>query len=106
MANLAWRRASSANEMRTVRAGHKPNPKLRTREYLTAAEVERLIKAAPGNRYGHRAATLLLVIFRHGLRASEACSLRWADIDLERGNVHAPAQQPASPLRAPCRRRN
>jgi integrase len=31
---------------------------------------------------------LLLVMFRHGLRASEACSLRWADNDSERGNVH------------------
>jgi type 1 fimbriae regulatory protein FimB/type 1 fimbriae regulatory protein FimE len=31
---------------------------------------------------------LLLVMFRHGPRASEACSLCWADIDLERGNVH------------------
>jgi hypothetical protein len=30
-----------------------PNAELRTREYLTEAEVERLTKAATGNRYGH-----------------------------------------------------
>jgi len=46
----------------------KPNARLRTREYLTEAEVERLIKAASRNRHGQRDATFLLVIFRHGLR--------------------------------------
>jgi hypothetical protein len=30
------------------------NAELRTREYLTAAEVEKLIKAARDGRYGHR----------------------------------------------------
>jgi type 1 fimbriae regulatory protein FimB/type 1 fimbriae regulatory protein FimE len=64
------------------------NARLRTREYLTEAEVERLIKAASRNRHGQRDVTLLLVIFRRGLRTSEACALRWADVDLERGNVH------------------
>jgi hypothetical protein len=34
-----------------------PNAELRTREYLTDAEVERLIEAAKGNRHGHRDAT-------------------------------------------------
>jgi type 1 fimbriae regulatory protein FimB/type 1 fimbriae regulatory protein FimE len=74
--------------MQTVRGGRKPNVRLRTREYLTEPEVERLIKATSGNRHGQRDATLLLVIFRHGLRASEVCALCWADVDLEQGNVH------------------
>ena len=87
-AKPALRIVSPANEMRTVRLGRKANAELRTREYLTEAEVERLIKAASGNRYGHRDATLLLVLFRHGLRASEACTLRWADMDLEHGKLH------------------
>jgi site-specific recombinase XerD len=72
MANRAPHLVSPANEMQTVRAGGKPNAKLRTREYLTEPEVGRLIKAASSNRHGHRNATLLLVIFQHGLRASEA----------------------------------
>lgn len=55
----------------------RPNADLRTREYLTAGEVERLIAAAKANRWGHRDATMILVAFRHGLRASEACDLRW-----------------------------
>jgi type 1 fimbriae regulatory protein FimB/type 1 fimbriae regulatory protein FimE len=47
------------------------NADLRTREYLTEAEVERLLKATKGNRWGHRDATMILVAYRHGLRASE-----------------------------------
>ena len=42
----------------------RPNDDLRSREYLTVAEVERLIKAAQHGRYGHRDATLILVAFR------------------------------------------
>jgi len=50
---------------------------LRTREYLTEAEVEKLMNAAKGNRYGHRDATMGLVAYRHGLRAAEVVDLRW-----------------------------
>jgi type 1 fimbriae regulatory protein FimB/type 1 fimbriae regulatory protein FimE len=37
---------------------------------------------------GRRDATMILVAYRHGLRASELCSLRWDQVDLERGLVH------------------
>ncbi len=43
----------------------------RTREHLTEAEVEQLIKATQDNRYSHRDATMILKTYRHGLRASE-----------------------------------
>jgi hypothetical protein len=36
------------------RPRRRPNGDLRTREHLTEAEVERLIEAAKGNRWGHR----------------------------------------------------
>ncbi len=39
-------------------------------------------------RYGHRDATMILVAYRHMLRVSELCSLRWEHIDLEQGLVH------------------
>jgi hypothetical protein len=54
----------------------------RSREYLTDREVERLIEAAKQNRSGHRAASAILVAYRHGLRASELVALRWDHIDL------------------------
>ena len=49
----------------------KPNAEYRSREHLTEREVERLIEAMKGNRWGHRDATMVLIAFRHGLRASE-----------------------------------
>jgi integrase len=56
----------------------------RTREYLTPQEVEKLIKAAKQNRYGQRDATLILVTYRHGLRASELCDLEWSQVEFGR----------------------
>jgi type 1 fimbriae regulatory protein FimB/type 1 fimbriae regulatory protein FimE len=50
---------------------------MRTREYLTDADVARLTKAASSNRWGHRDAAMILVAYRHGLRASELVDLRW-----------------------------
>ena len=35
--------------------------------------------AARKNRYGHRDATMILVTYRHGLRATEVCQLRWVE---------------------------
>ena len=48
-----------------------------TRRYLTQREIERLMDCARKySRYGHRDATMILVAYRHGLRASEVCDLR------------------------------
>jgi integrase len=46
------------------------------------------MKAAGDNRYGHRDASMILLAFRHGLRASELCSLRWEQVDLTHGRLH------------------
>jgi integrase len=66
---------------RTVGPIRRPNGELRTREHLTAAEVEALIEAAKGNRHGHRDATMILLAFRHGLRAAELVALEWSQVD-------------------------
>ena len=66
----------------------KPNKELRSREYLTATEIVKLMKSARTNRYGHRDATMILVAYRHGLRASEVCQLRRDQYDLKRGTLH------------------
>ena len=71
----------------TVPPRRVPNAELRTREYLTEAEVERLIKAAKVNRHGQRDATMILLAFRHGLRAAEVVDLRWDQIDLGRNAI-------------------
>ena len=65
----------------------KPNADYRTREYLTAGEVEALIAAAKGNRWGQRDAAMILVAYRHGLRVSELIDLRWDQIDFDRATL-------------------
>ena len=76
-------------ENRTVETPRRlANAEYRTREYLTPTEVDRLIKAAGKNRYGHRDATMLLVCYRHGLRASELVSLEWSQVDFNAGHMH------------------
>jgi type 1 fimbriae regulatory protein FimE len=34
--------------------------------------------ARKSSRYGHRDATMILIGYRHGLRASELCDLQWS----------------------------
>ena len=80
MAKSHLRLITPATEKRTVTPKRRPNADLRTREYLTETEVERLLKATKGNRWGHRDATMILVAYRHGLRASELTDLRWDQV--------------------------
>ena len=59
------------------------------RRYLTEREVERLMDCARKHgRYGHRDATMILVAYRHGLRASEVRDLQWQQIELSEGRLH------------------
>jgi integrase len=56
-----------------------------TRAYLTEAQVEQLVETARLNSHGHRDATMIVMAFRHGLRAAELIDLRWNQIDLRSG---------------------
>ena len=87
MAKSHLKLVKPATEKRTVTPRRRPNAKLRTREYLTEAEVERLIEASKSNRYGHRDATMILMAYRHGLRVSELVDLRWDQIDFDTANL-------------------
>jgi integrase len=88
MAKRHLKLVTPATVNRTVTPRRPPNSKLRTREYLTEAEVERLMNAARKNRWGHRDATMTLVAYRHGLRASELVDLRWDQIEFGSGTLH------------------
>ena len=79
----------------------KPNAELRTREYLTDAEVAKLTEAAKANRWGHRDATMVLVAFRHGLRASELTDLRWDQIDFATATLAVRRVKQGSPSTHP-----
>ena len=68
-------------------AGRKTNNAYRVREHLTEAEMTKLLAALKQNRHGHRDWLIALLIYRHGLRVSEACDLRWDDIDLPKRTI-------------------
>ena len=88
MAKGHLRLVTPATINRTVRPQRPSNVTLRTREYLTEAEVERLMHAAKGNRWGHGDATMVLVAYRHGLQASELTDLRWEQVEFASGTLH------------------
>jgi integrase len=68
------------SEIRTVTPRPPKNADVRTREQFTAGEVEKLMEAARQNRHSHRDATIILMAYRHGLRAGELRDLRWDQV--------------------------
>jgi integrase len=88
MAKAKLRLVTPSTVNRTVPPRRRPNAELRTREYLTPAEVEVLLDAARRKRWGHRDATAILVAYRHGLRAAELVDLRWEQIDFQAAALH------------------
>src|SRR6202011_1760758 len=58
------------------------------RKHLTSREVERLMEATKGSRNDVRDRCLLLLMFRHGLRVSEACRMKLDEVDTESRVLH------------------
>ena len=58
------------------------------RKHFVSAEIERLIAATKGSRNEARDRCLLLLMFRHGLRVSEACRLKLSQVDIESRVLH------------------
>jgi integrase len=91
--------SASVAQLRATRSGKLPprrvrNSAVRSREYLTPDEVEKLMTAAKNvGRHGHRDATLILLGYRHGLRVGELVALRWDQVDLKQGLLHGMGRQ-------------
>jgi type 1 fimbriae regulatory protein FimE len=80
------------------------NEAYRTREFLTEQEINQLRTAARRyGRHGHRDDTLILMMFRHGLRVSEAIALRWEQVDLRQGLLHVRRLKQGIPATHPLR---
>jgi len=101
MAKAHLKLVTPATVKRTVTPRRLPNAKLRTREYLTPNEVEALMEAAKGNRYGHRDAAMVLVAYRHGLRASELVDLRWDQAEFKTATLHVRRVKQGTPSTHP-----
>jgi integrase len=77
----------SQSEKSTVRGGRAKNADYRQREYLTEAEIDKLLATAGDSRNPVRDRLLILMAFRHALRVSELVDLRWQQIHLDTATV-------------------
>jgi integrase len=82
------------NENRKVTPTRVPNADLGTREYLTPA---------PRSTNSQRDRTLILVVYRHGLRAIEACDLEWSQVDFKTATLHVRRVKNGKPATHPIR---
>jgi integrase len=94
---------SPEGEKRAVAPVRRPNAIYRKREHLTPAEVTKLIDTARCNRYGQRDATMVLLAYRHGFRASEVCDLEWSAIDFAGAEMHVSRRKAGKPATHPIR---
>ena len=91
-----------ASEKRTVRSPRRlANAEYRNREHLTEAEVERLIAATKDNRQGARDGAMILLAFRHGLRASELSTCVGSKLTSRRRVLHVPVVKRGTPATHP-----
>ncbi len=60
---------------------------VRGRDFLSPAQIDQLLQAARKGRHGVRDYLLILMMFRHGLRVSEAIALRRDDVDLAQSRL-------------------
>jgi integrase len=100
MAKTAPRIVSPATVNRTVTLRRLPNAE-RTREHLTPAEVDKLVEAAKRNRWGSRDATMVLMAYRHGFRASELVDLEWSQVDFTHAVLHVRRAKKGTPATHP-----
>src|SRR6202047_1581553 len=101
------------NGRKNAKTGHRRPPRntgggvleVSDRLHLTSREVEQLIEATKGSRNEARDRCLLLLMFRHGLRVSEACRLKLDQVDTESRVLHVARLKGGLSTTQPLRRR-
>jgi type 1 fimbriae regulatory protein FimB len=67
----------------TRSAPHTTDAHERGKDFLNASEIDRLLEGSKKGRHGTRDHLLMLMLYRHGLRVSEAIALRRDDVNLQ-----------------------
>ena len=77
----------------------------RRKDFLDPTEVKAFLEAAKAGRQGARDHLLFLMMYRHGLRCSEAVDLRKDDVSFARATLWGPQVDGLKLGDAPRRRR-
>ena len=75
-------RRTANSQPRNATDGHE-----RAKDFLDEEEIERLLDAAKKSRHGTRNHLLLLMMYRHGLRVSEAVGVKVTDVNLKQARI-------------------
>jgi len=76
-----WRNVQSSSKERA--GGATTNAHESAKNFLTEPEMDRLLEAAKKGRHGTRDYLLMLMMYRHGLRVTEAIRIRRDHVNLE-----------------------
>jgi type 1 fimbriae regulatory protein FimB len=81
------RRVSSRRNVKSERDLAATDAHERAKDFLTPTEIDTLLDAAKRSRHGARDYLLGLMMYRHGLRVSEAISLRRDEVNLDHARL-------------------
>lgn len=92
------RKRARTSKLRNVPPGRRTNAELRDREYLLPDEVAALAAhAGMVGRHPVRDRTIILAMYRHGLRVSELIDLKWSQVDFRHAELHVKRKKNGTP---------